>query len=478
MESNVKKILKFTIIGMLFLVIVLNINESYAAIQKKLQASDITLPKSYYEYTSKTIQPEPRVRYNTKILTKNIDYTVEYRNNINVGTATIVIKGKGNYTGTVTKRFMIKQRNLKNCIVTLENSTFTYDGLSKKPKITSIKINDAGRIISLNKSNFTVRYIGNTNAGMASVVITSKSNFFGGSNFTGSKIVNFTIEKALITDCSITVSNGYNIGGTVENPEVDIRINNIKLDYENYSLEYKYEENLKRGTVIITGQKNFKDSIEKEFDLQLVAKMEEQQGKGYTQIVKVANKTYKIYNQRSYSRLISRSGCSITSEAIVLSAYGKDLTPTDIANDVAWIFPRTIKQIAGDLEGYGITCSYESLSGNKIQEAQADSVIDNTERIIKNNLLKGMPVIMLVHQGKDNRYTSDAHYIVLVGMDKNGNPAIADPNGVGYRCETDLRTLIKEYMYFNSRAGERGYVLIQEPMRFEGYFELKNVVVY
>ena len=40
-------------------------------------------------------------------LKKNTDYTLTYYNNINIGTATVVIKGKGDYRGTVKKTFNI-----------------------------------------------------------------------------------------------------------------------------------------------------------------------------------------------------------------------------------------------------------------------------------------------------------------------------------------------------------------------------------
>lgn len=38
---------------------------------------------------------------------KDKDYTLEYLNNVNAGTAVIQISGRGNYTGTITKTFSI-----------------------------------------------------------------------------------------------------------------------------------------------------------------------------------------------------------------------------------------------------------------------------------------------------------------------------------------------------------------------------------
>ena len=56
-------------------------------------------------------------------LVEGIDYDVAYENNVHAGTASVVITGKGNYTGTVTKTFTIKKA--PNTI-TAKNFTKTY----------------------------------------------------------------------------------------------------------------------------------------------------------------------------------------------------------------------------------------------------------------------------------------------------------------------------------------------------------------
>ena len=47
------------------------------------------------------------VKVGTKTLVNGTDYTVSYTNNRNIGKATVTVKGKGNYSGTVTKTFNI-----------------------------------------------------------------------------------------------------------------------------------------------------------------------------------------------------------------------------------------------------------------------------------------------------------------------------------------------------------------------------------
>ena len=69
--------------------------------------AEITLERNSYVYTGAGIEPVVTVIHNGKTLAKNVDYTVNYENNIYVGTATVKIIGIGDYAGTVTKSFEI-----------------------------------------------------------------------------------------------------------------------------------------------------------------------------------------------------------------------------------------------------------------------------------------------------------------------------------------------------------------------------------
>lgn len=60
-------------------------------------------------YTGKKITPKPTVKIGKKKLKRGRDYTLSYKNNKSVGTATIVIKGKGKYKGKKKVTFKIYQ---------------------------------------------------------------------------------------------------------------------------------------------------------------------------------------------------------------------------------------------------------------------------------------------------------------------------------------------------------------------------------
>lgn len=58
-------------------------------------------------YTGKKRYADLTVENGNTVLRKNVDYVVTYRNNVNIGKASIVVQGRGNYSGKKTLRFTI-----------------------------------------------------------------------------------------------------------------------------------------------------------------------------------------------------------------------------------------------------------------------------------------------------------------------------------------------------------------------------------
>lgn len=90
-------------------------------------------------------------------LVRGKDYTVTINNNKTIGTATMIIKGMGNYSGTVKKTFDI-YADLEHAKVNLNQKEYYYLGLnqpphpSKEEKIKSIEVGG----ITLDKNDYTV----------------------------------------------------------------------------------------------------------------------------------------------------------------------------------------------------------------------------------------------------------------------------------------------------------------------------------
>ena len=67
----------------------------------------VSLPQEKYGYIGGEIKPEPIVKDGDQVLIKGTEYDISYRNNINIGIATIIITAKGGYTGTKEITFEI-----------------------------------------------------------------------------------------------------------------------------------------------------------------------------------------------------------------------------------------------------------------------------------------------------------------------------------------------------------------------------------
>ena len=59
------------------------------------------------EYSGEALEPDPAVTWHGRELAKGADFTVSYENNVNAGTASFTITGKGNFTGTKSGTFKI-----------------------------------------------------------------------------------------------------------------------------------------------------------------------------------------------------------------------------------------------------------------------------------------------------------------------------------------------------------------------------------
>ena len=91
-------------------------------------------------FTYSEIRPDLVVKFGGSPLVKDKDYTLTYKNNINVGTATITITGKGSYTGTKSVTFRIidapaaKTFTLGGNKMTFKNNVYTGIRLPSKAR--------------------------------------------------------------------------------------------------------------------------------------------------------------------------------------------------------------------------------------------------------------------------------------------------------------------------------------------------------
>ena len=125
-------------------------------------------------YTGKGRIQDLVVNVNGKVLEKDKDYTVKYTNNKSVGTATVTITGKGNYTGTIKKEFKIKAKSISSATVSnIKDKSYTG-----KEQTQDVIVNVSGKVLEKNK-DYTVKYTNNKSIGTATVTITGKGNYTG-----------------------------------------------------------------------------------------------------------------------------------------------------------------------------------------------------------------------------------------------------------------------------------------------------------
>lgn len=137
-------------------------------------------------YTGKKIKPDLSVSVSSKKLVNIIDYSVSYSNNINVGTASAVVSGKGDYSMLITKTdFAIVARNIAEANI-IRIPTQELEGKSCCPALT-IVYNGKGLVKG---TDYSVTYSNNTKAG------TGTASVKGLGNFKGNIDVNFKIKEA------------------------------------------------------------------------------------------------------------------------------------------------------------------------------------------------------------------------------------------------------------------------------------------
>lgn len=85
------------------------ISEKWRLIPAKKEISECSaqLAEDKFVYDGKEKTPDVVVKNGDTVLTKNTDYTISYKNNLNAGKAMVTVTGTGKYTGEVTKEFEI-----------------------------------------------------------------------------------------------------------------------------------------------------------------------------------------------------------------------------------------------------------------------------------------------------------------------------------------------------------------------------------
>lgn len=113
---------------------------------------------------------------------------------------------------------------------------------------------------------------------------------------------------------------------------------------------------------------------------------------------------------------MEENGCGITSISIILSGYGKNVTPEDLR-----------KIYYPHLEGEYISKELNNTFGIKCTDFYFSSAYFSKSKIIE-HLKLNKPILICVWNNPNNRWTEKSHYMVLLATDGENKVYVSNPN--------------------------------------------------
>lgn len=209
----------------------------------------ITLDKNSYEYDGTAKTPNVIVKAENKVLTKDVDYEVKYTNNVEAGTATVIVTGIGNYKGSAgSSYFTITKRAIE---ITAGNKSKIYDGTALTCATFSITSSNK---LAANQTLSATTFGTITNVGTTENVIVTCKVFASGVDVTSNYSITSKVGTLEITKADVTGSisiNGTNVVGETLSVEPDLTPANVAFTCEWY---YNDTNTTSNGTKISEGK--------------------------------------------------------------------------------------------------------------------------------------------------------------------------------------------------------------------------------
>lgn len=213
--------------------------------------SAITLEYASVEYDGEEKTPSVTVTLNGAIL-DSVAYTVSYENNIEVGTASVLVSAveDSGYTGSATKTFEITKIVLSAANFSLEYSGVVYDGLPKTPIVSA----SYGKLTLDTNALFTVSYENNINVGTASVKIKTIKDC----NYYADVTLTFAINQIYVDEECVSLEyEDVEYDGLPKTPSVIVVYNETVLEEGvDYVVSYYLNENIGTAMVQVSSAQN------------------------------------------------------------------------------------------------------------------------------------------------------------------------------------------------------------------------------
>ena len=219
-------------------------------------------------YTGKELKPAVTVKdaATKKTLKINKQYTVSYENNVDAGTAAVVITGisASGYEGVLRVEFQILSRPMKNVAAKTIQKAFYYSGEEQDPDL-----NLTYNKMTLQKDrDYTVTYENNMNPGNGVITIT------GIGNYTGIKILKFKIQKQQMKNLDISLSEDSAVWESeLAYPEVMVQQRGSSeaaacTEGTDYKVVYPKQLKVGKNTIKVTGLGNYTGTVSKIYTVQ------------------------------------------------------------------------------------------------------------------------------------------------------------------------------------------------------------------
>ncbi len=241
-------------------------------ITNAMPAAKLTVSKiAAQTYTGKEIEPKPTVKSGKTVLEEGSDYTLSYEDNIEVGTASVIITGKNRFAGMKRVTFPIKEAALMNKAkieMQFKSGTmYTGKEITASDYIVSVsvKANGVTQTLPLKKDkDYKVTYQNNVKAGTATAVFEG-INAYRGTQKKTFKITAYDLQMDLNKKLSIQTADSYPYmkGGSAQKPVVKFD-GKVLTEGTDYTVSYK-NNNAAGNAALMTvkGKGNFRGSVVK-----------------------------------------------------------------------------------------------------------------------------------------------------------------------------------------------------------------------
>ena len=215
------------------------------------------------------LEPNPEVSYNGATLVKDVDYTLTYANNTDIGTATVTITGIGHFEGQVTRHFLIRTKTMEQSFVAaIANQEYTGEAIEPDVVLTH-----NGNMLKENV-DYRISFSNNTEVGQATATIKGRGNYVGtikvqfqivGADLAG---LESRDELTVLVEGSDVAYSTLHTGKAIE-PEVKLVLASGKELASGKDYVVTYADNVTPGTATITisGKGNYAGKITKTFDI-------------------------------------------------------------------------------------------------------------------------------------------------------------------------------------------------------------------